>query len=168
MAAPAHIARENGKKGGRPVGSKNIATLEREAVMEKWRQRTYGFMDNLQDSQMTLARGQMFLYRIDKEYVITGKGKGFWRKMRPVQVQDEEEIRNFIEHEADGTNPAEDSSESGSSWYYITSKEPSNQAIDSMLDRAGGKAVAVTQVQGHDGGALEVKVINYGSDNAAV
>lgn len=165
MAGTPEQARINGAKGGRPKGVKNAATLERDAVMAAWKQRVYHFADNLLDSQMTLARGQMFLYRIDKEYVITGKGKGFWRKMRPVQVGDEEEIRNFMDKEADGTNPSEDDSESGSSYYYITAKEPSNQAIDSMLDRAAGRAVATTQIQGHDGGALEVKIVNYGSDN---
>lgn len=165
MAITPEQARINGQKGGRPVGAKNKLTLERDVVFEAWRQRTYNFINNLQDSQMTLARGQMFLYRIDKEYVMTGKGKGFWRKMRPVQVQDEEEIRNFIEGEADGTNPVEDSSESGSAYYYITAKEPSNQAIDSMLDRAGGKAVATTQIQGAGGGPLEIKIVKYGGDN---
>lgn len=168
MAITPEQARINGKKGGRPKGVKTLAVLKREEVMEKWRQRVFKFADNLLDSQVTLARGQMFLYRIDKEYVLTGKGKGFWRKMRPVQVQEEEEIRGFIEREADGTNPVEDDSESGSSYYYITAKEPSNQAIDSMLDRAGGKAVATTQIQGAGGGALEVKIVNYGGDNTAV
>lgn len=32
MSAPAHIARENGKKGGRPKGSKASHTLEAEAA----------------------------------------------------------------------------------------------------------------------------------------
>jgi hypothetical protein len=32
MAAPPHIARENGKKGGRPKGSKGTHTLEAEAI----------------------------------------------------------------------------------------------------------------------------------------
>jgi hypothetical protein len=31
MAAPAHIARENGRKGGRPVGSKATHTIQAEA-----------------------------------------------------------------------------------------------------------------------------------------
>lgn len=163
MAAPAHIARENGKLGGRPKGSRSKHTLEREAVLEAWKQRTYNFFNTLQDSQMTLARGQMFLYRIDKEFVHTGKGEtgGFYKKLRPVIVEDPEEIRDFIEREGNGTNPSEDDNELGCAYYYLTAKEPNNQAIDSMLDRASGKAIATTQITGTGGGPLEVKVIKY-------
>ncbi len=35
MSAPAHIARENGKKGGRPKGSKSPVTLKVEAAKEE-------------------------------------------------------------------------------------------------------------------------------------
>lgn len=169
MAISSEQAKINGQKGGRPIGSKNKDTLDRERVMENWRQRTLRFFDRLQDSQMTLAQGQMFLYRVDKEFVATGKGPqgGFYRKLRPVIVTDEEEIRDYIEREGEGVNPASDD-DGGSAYYYITIKEPNNQAIDSMLDRTGGKAVATTQITGAGGGALEVKVINYGADNAAV
>jgi len=34
MAAPAHIARENGKKGGRPKGSKSAVTLNAEQAKQ--------------------------------------------------------------------------------------------------------------------------------------
>lgn len=157
-------ARINGRKGGRPLGVRNALTLEREAVLEAWKQRTFRFLDVLQDSQMTLARGQTFLYRIDKEFVATGKGPlgGFYKKLRPVIVEDPEEIRNFIEREGEGSNPADDDNDSGSAYYYLTTKEPNNQAIDSMIDRATGKAIATTQHTGADGGPLEIKVVNYG------
>lgn len=163
MAISPEQARANGKKGGRPLGSKSLASLERDKVMAAWRQRVFRFADNLLDSQMTLAVGQMFLYRIDKEFVPTGKGPdgGFYKKLKPVLVEDEWEIRAYIEREVEGGNPHDDT-DAGSAYYYITAKEPNNQAIDSMLDRAGGRAVAITQVQGHDGGALEVKIVNYG------
>ncbi len=168
MAAPAHIARENGKKGGRPKGSKSQATLEREAVMSAWRQRVFHFANRLLDSQMTLAQGQMFLYRVDKEFIPTGKGPagGYYRKKKPVLVEDEWEIRAYVERDVEGANPADDDNDSGSAYYYITAKEPNNMAIDSMLDRAGGKAVATTQITGAAGGALEVKIINYGDNTA--
>lgn len=164
MAISPEQARLNGKKGGRPKGVKTLAILQREEVMAKWRQRVFKFADRLLDSQMSLAAGQMFLYRIDKEFVATGKGPagGFYKKLRPVLVEDELEIRAYVERDVEGANPVDDDNDSGSSYYYITAKEPNNQAIDSMLDRAGGRAVAITQVQGHDGGPLEVKVINYG------
>lgn len=166
MAITPEQAKINGSKGGRPKGSKTLATLKRDAIMEAWRQRVFKFADRLLDSQMTLAQGQTFLYRIDKEFVNTGKGPqgGFWRKKKPVLVQDEEEIRAYIERDVEQANPFEDD-DGGAAYYYITAKEPNNQAIDSMLDRAGGKAVATTQITGADGGALEVKVVNYGVNN---
>ncbi len=167
MSAPAHIARENGKKGGRPVGSRGKTVLEREAVLQSWKQRTFNFMNTLQDSQMTLARGQMFLYRVDKEYVQSGKG-GYYKKLKPIIVEDPEEIRDFIEREADGSNPVDDESNSGSAYYYLTAKEPNNQAIDSMVDRALGKAIATTQIQGADGGPLQVQVVKYDPDTNTV
>ena len=168
MAAPAHIARENGKKGGRPKGTKTKLTLEKEAVMKAWKQRVFAFADRLLDSQMTLATGQMFLYRIDKEFIPTGKGPsgGYYRKKKPVLVEDEWEVRAYIEREAEGANP-DDDDDGGSAYYYITVKEPNNQAIDSMLDRAGGKATNSVEISGTDGGPLTVEIVKYGQDNSA-
>ena len=61
MAAPAHIARENGKKGGRPKGAKSKTTLERERVLAVMRQRTMEQADILLDAQLTLARGLTYI-----------------------------------------------------------------------------------------------------------
>lgn len=168
MAGTPEQARINGKKGGRPKGTRTKAGLERDKVMAAWRQRVFSFADNLLDAQMTLARGQTFLYRVDKEFVNTGKGPqgGFYRKKKPVLVEDEWEIRAFIEGEVEGANPHDDD-DGGAAYYYMTAKEPSNQAIDSMLDRAGGKAVATTQIQGAGGGPLEVKIVKYGDNTTS-
>lgn len=162
MAITPEQAKINGSKGGRPKGSKTLATLQRDAVLENWKQRVFRFADRLLDSQMTIATGQMFLYRVDKEFVSTGKGPqgGFYRKKKPVLVEDEWEIRAYVERDVEGANPHDDD-DGGSAYYYITAKEPNNQAIDSMLDRAAGRAVATTQITGAAGGALEVKIINY-------
>lgn len=134
--------------------------------MEAWRQRAFRFMDRLQDSQMTLATGQTFLYKVEKEWVQRGKG-GYWSRKKPVIVEDPEEIRDFIEREGDGSNPKEDD-DGGDIFYYMTVKEPSNQAIDSIIDRAGGKAIATTQIQGADGGPLQVQVVKYDPDTNTV
>jgi hypothetical protein len=39
-------SRENGKKGGRPPGKKNPETLEREAVLKRWREQTMVHADD--------------------------------------------------------------------------------------------------------------------------
>lgn len=149
MAAPAHIARANGMKGGRPKGSKSKHVLDREQMLAEWRGRVQGLTTNLLNYQLTLARGQTFLYKIE----INPKTK---QKSRPILIEDQETIEAFLNDELN--NEADE-------YYYLTAKEPNNQAIDSMLDRTYGRSVAITQVQGAGGGPLEVKVINYGSDN---
>jgi len=49
---------------GRPVGSKEKHTLEREARMERVRQRVFEATDNLIDSQMLLAKGMTYVCRV--------------------------------------------------------------------------------------------------------
>ena len=66
MAAPAHIARENGKKGGRPPGSKSKKTLEKEAALAEFQKRVREAIDPLFEAQMTIARGCTYLYYVTK------------------------------------------------------------------------------------------------------
>ncbi len=77
-------------KGGRPKGKKSPKTLEREAILKAFRERAMRHADVLFNSQITLARGQTFLYKIEKEWVPNGK-KGFWRKKRPEMVTSQKE-----------------------------------------------------------------------------
>lgn len=151
MSASAQVARENGKKGGRPKGSKTKATLLKEEVMKAWRQRVMEQANNLLNYQLTLARGQTFLYKIE----INPKTKS---KSRPILVEDQEIIEAYLNNELNNEKDE---------YYYLTTKEPSNHAIDSMLDRAAGKATNVTEISGTDGGPISVTVIKYG-DNPTV
>jgi hypothetical protein len=144
MAAPAHIARENGKKGGRPKGSKSPATLEREAVQAALRQRTLRNADVLYDAQITLAKGQTFLYKIEKYYEGSGKNRVLKRK-KPQLVTSQYEIEDYLENRLDEG----DLEDKEATYYFLTTKEPNNQAIDSMLDRALGKAIQVTDNTHH-------------------
>ncbi len=50
-------SRRNGKKGGRPKGRKNNATLEKEAALAAFQERVRKNIEPLFDAQMTLARG---------------------------------------------------------------------------------------------------------------
>src|ERR1700712_5242188 len=65
MAGQASI--ENGKLGGRPLGRKNNATLEKELILERIRQRVYQSADLLADAQLSLARGTSFLFKADTD-----------------------------------------------------------------------------------------------------
>lgn len=153
MPAPAHIARENGKKGGRPKGSKSQATLEKEAVLKAFRERAMRSADLLFNAQLTLARGQTFLYKIEKELQIGPKGGKKYVSSRPKLVENQTEIEMYLEgliEEGD----MEDENDPLATYYFLTTKEPSNMAIDSLLDRTFGKSVQSVELSGPDGKPL--------------
>lgn len=114
---------------GRKKGSKNKATLEQAAIKKKFDQKVLRAAGRLFRSQMTLAEGVSFLYRIDKD----SKGKD----KKPVKVTSPEEIEEYLSGETDG-----------SGYYYITTISPDNRAIDSMLDRVFGRATQHTTIGG--------------------
>ena len=67
MAGRAETARRNGKKGGRPKGRKNDATLTKEAARARVCQRVYADIDELLDAQLANAKGiSHFFLRDDK------------------------------------------------------------------------------------------------------
>ena len=154
---PGNISRQNGKKGGRPKGKKNEATLEREAVKKTFDQRILRMTDSLINAQAVLAVGQTFLYRIDKEWIKTGTNKkggdnGYWRNKKPVQVTDQWEIEDYLVRMADKANgDAEDTSDPSAAYYFMTAKEPNNMAIDSMHNRVHGKPKEAVELSNPDG-----------------
>lgn len=128
-------SRFNGKKGGRPTGTKNPQTLEKEATLSAYRQLGMKNAERLFYSQLHLATGQKFLYKIE-----SGSKK-------PKIVTDEREIRDHLQEAIDGEVNYDD----GSAYYFITTKEAIYQAADSILDRTYGKATQITELTGKDG-----------------
>jgi hypothetical protein len=140
-------SRKNGEKGGRSAGSKNVATLEREAELERFKQRVFQATDVLVDAQLSLARGTCFLFKLD----IGEDGT----RGRPILVTDPEEIAAYL---CDDYNALE------TTYYYITTEKPDNPAIEALLNRAYGKATQ--PIAGHDGGPLEANLSE--SDRKAI
>jgi hypothetical protein len=145
-------AKEVGKLGGRPKGTKSKKTLEKEAVLAAFRERAMRASGVLFDSQLTLARGQTFLYKIEKEWVSLGetkggKEKGYWKKLKPVLVESQTEIESYLEGMIEEGDP-DDDQDRGATYYYLTTKEPNNNAIDSLLDRTFGKAAQSVAITG--------------------
>lgn len=133
-------------KGGRPKGKKSQTTIDREAAIKAFRDRVAKMAQRLFDKQMQLAEGQSFLYKIH-----TNK-KGI--KEKAELIEDELTIRAYLDGELN---------EAGSDdYYFITTKEPDNRAIDSMLDRTFGKSTQPLAGD-KDGGPIVVKVVNYGN-----
>jgi hypothetical protein len=124
---------------GRKKGSKSKATLEKEAVLKAFRERVMRNADILFDSQLTLARGQTFLYKIEKELQIGPKGGKRYVSSKPKLVTNQWEIEAYLENTLIEGDP-EDENDPNATYYYLTTKEPDNRAIDSMLDRTFGRA----------------------------
>jgi hypothetical protein len=126
---------------GRPAGSLNKVTEERRKTEEALQMRIMKNVERLINAQLTVAEGCSFLYRIDKDE----KGKS----QPAVLVTDRHEIEQYLDGETEGE-----------SYYYITTQKPESYAINSMLDRAYGKAVQKTELTGKDGKDLPQPIIN--------
>lgn len=137
MVDRAAIARENGKKGGRPKGVKNQATLEKEAVKKVVQQKILQAADVLFSAQLHVATGQTFLYKIEKEEIKGPRGGTSYKSLPPKLVTSQIEIENYLMGLID-----EDEIDRGpaATYYYMTTKEPNTRAVDSMLDRALDKS----------------------------
>lgn len=154
----AHGGRRSGS--GRRKGTLNATTLDKMKVNEHVRQRTMRVADILFEHQLSLARGQMFLFRIDKAWISTKGGKsGFWKNKKPLLVTNQTEITSYLEGEYDDR----DEDNGGASYYYVTTKEPNGQTIESMLDRALGGATKALEVTNPDGNLKQIIIIKHGT-----
>jgi len=117
-----------GKKGFKLTKERKKELKDLREIEKAYKQKVARVTDVLFLSQITLARGCTYLYRIDE---VEDK-KGIKRKQPPVLVESKAEIEEFL------ADP--EKSNSGDSYYYITTEKPDNRAIDSMMDRTYGKA----------------------------
>jgi hypothetical protein len=135
---------------GRKPGTKNAKTLEKERVLAEVRERIMRSAQLILDGQLSLARGQQFLYKIEKELVVGPKGGKKYVSSKPKLVTDQWEIEAWLEGEIQNGD-MEDENDPDATYYFLTTKEPNNMAIDSMLDRAFGKSTQRTEVSSPDG-----------------
>lgn len=125
-----NTSKQNGLLGGRPKGRKNNATIEKEEARKAYQQLVLQNLRPLFSSQMSLARGVSYVYRIDRH------GKGSTLRIEHVLLEDAREIADALDI-IENNDPNGD--EEGNGFYYVTTKAPENRAIDSMLDRSIGK-----------------------------
>jgi hypothetical protein len=130
---------------GRPKGSKDRATLDREIVAEEIRQRVLNHSQELINAQLSLARGETRLIKVITE----GDGKSAKRKH--VMVTDPNEIIQFLDGDFEG----------GEDYYYIATDKPDTRAIDSLLDRIFGRANQSIELKG----GLDINKFNKLSDD---
>lgn len=137
MAGTASV--QNGRKGGRPKGRKNQATLEKEAILREYRQKVLQAADILFGSQLHLARGVTYLYKIEKELQIGPKGGKKYVKSKPKLVTEQWEIESYLMGNIVDGDVGNDQ-DPDATYYFLTTEKPDNRAIDSMLDRTFGRA----------------------------
>lgn len=111
---------------GRPKGKMNAKSIEKMHVKKEFEDRVASHADALFNAQITLAMGTQYVFMRYK----TKTAKGMrWSKFE--RVTDPDEIIKFL----DG-----DFKKSENEYYMITADKPDAHAIDSLLDRAFGKA----------------------------
>lgn len=110
---------------GRKKGSKNAATISREEALRRFRENVAKVADQLFITQLSLARGERFLYHV--KWV----GKGAKRRKDVAMVSDPEIIKLYLLDEL---------KDDDDNYYYLTTRPANNQALDSLLNRAFGTA----------------------------
>jgi len=122
-----HASRENGKKGGRPKGSKTASTLSKEAAREVLRAMVIAQLAPMTDAQIAAAKGvQHFVLR---------QKDGKFKKVESAEaaiaaLEDPEAVWEF--------------------W----SRDPSTQAYMDLMNRALDKPAEQVKVTGDDGGPV--------------
>lgn len=120
---------------GRPSGAANNKTLEKLAIKKEFDQRVFKKAEKLFFAQYVKAVGSIIIFRRDE--VESGNGK---TKVEYVQVTEPEEIKAFLDAH-DGSD-----GEANGKYYFIQKIAPDNKAIDSMFDRAFGRATQSIEI----------------------
>lgn len=120
---------------GRPVGSKDPETIEKEKVLAEMKSRIAKSAQHLLDSQMNLAQGVQMLYKIEKDE--KGNNK------KPELITSPQVIEDYLAGFYKGNNEE---------YYFITTERPDNKALDSLFDRTFGKATTNVDVDVTSGG----------------
>lgn len=142
--------RSDGKKNGgaRPgagkkKGTKHQSTIDREKILEEAKNIIAGRTRKLIDTQTILAMGAIKIYKIHYHWEGSAK-KRTLIKDKPEIVDNDEEIIHVIDWEfGSGAmgNPSDHNNEDEEyDYYFVMTKEPDNQALNSLMDRTFGKA----------------------------
>ena len=137
MAYTTEQRRINGSKGGKKrQGKKSPRTIDREAMHMALKDRGANMAQMLLSSQTLLAMGTHTLIRIDK----VGKKEVF------TVVTDSDEITKVFNTfgEVDGSGIVDEK------YYFVTHKEPQNQAIDSIQNRTFGRPTESIEIGNKD------------------
>jgi hypothetical protein len=119
---------------GRPKGSKNAKTLEREEAKRYLSETVRAEIAPLVRAHLEVAKGLVCMY---------AKGPfGQW-----VRVKDPAQIETML-------NTA--NKVMGEDYYLLTAKDPDARALKDIIDREFGKAVEPVELTGKDGGPVHI------------
>lgn len=139
--------------GVRKKGLKALEEITIEEIEKDFKRRVGHSAHKLLNAQMSIALGTQSLYKVVQG--VDEKGKP---TRKHVLVTDDEEIRNYLD---------DPTMMNGEDYYYITTKQPDNNAINSALDRLFGKAsTKIVGANNPDGseGPIKVIVANFSPD----
>lgn len=122
---------------GRPKGPQSLAKRTKAEAKERFIERVQQNVDTLFAAQLSLAKGEQHLF---VKYH-TGEGKD--RRAHIDIVTDPELISEYLTDNGYTLNQ-----ESDDEYYYISTRPANNQAIDSLLNRAFGKAPEKIEIEG--------------------
>lgn len=132
--------------GLRKKGVAGYPDITEEEIEKEFKKRVAYSAHKLLNAQMSLALGTQTLYKVHNTIDDHGKVKRLH-----MQVTDPDEVMAFL----DDPNMI-----NGEDYYYITTKTPDNNAINSMLDRLMGKtATKIVGANNSDGSEGPIKVI---------
>lgn len=143
-ARAARIA--SGNLGGRKKGYKTPATLEKEKEKRALDQFYLKMQSRINAAQATLATGQTFLFRIDKKKIVGPKGGVSYENQKPVLVTSQLEIEEYLTVLAENGGDISDDQDPEAAYYFLTTKEPNNEAIKDILNRVHGKPKETIEV----------------------
>lgn len=139
------------KNSGRKILPRTIETME---VKRKFVERVNKAADRLYNAQLDIALGEKFLMvriPINDEK----------SKYKTEVVTDPEIIAEYLDDNGTTLN------NSGDDYYYMTTRPANNQAIQSMLDRAFGKAPEKIEIEGafFKANKLEINIVQKRNDD---
>ncbi len=146
---PKHKEGNKGIRGGkqpgsgRPRGAKSQSTIDREKVLEMAKDIIAGRTRKLIDTQTILATGAIKIFKIHYHWEGSAK-KRTLIKDKPQIVENDQEIIHVIDHEFGSGqmgNPNDhDYDDEEYDYFFVMTKDPDNQAINSLMDRTFGRA----------------------------
>ena len=135
---------------GRKLGKKSLKTLKKDRIKEAVNQRIFKIAENLIEAQTILALGHISIYE-----KIKNKDKS--RKDKFILIEDEELVKEILSKTGGMGGIIENK------FYVIALTKPDNQAINSLLDRAFGRAQQSLEAEIDTN--LTINLLKYNGDN---